>query len=117
MKDSTGLSPTEASKRAGGNRYTGKTREERDAATAASGFGLRSLQARAEQLGARSIADLPGFVLTSTVEAALLLGRPTKQLEAWRARGLGPRWIKRGRRIGYPLAELRRFAALDGGSE
>ena len=117
MKNAEALSRTETRKQSGGTRHAGRSRAERDALSAASGFGLQSLQARAEKLGARTIGDLPSFVLTTTVEAALLLGRPVKQLEAWRARGLGPRFVRRGRRIGYPLGEIRRFASLDGAAE
>lgn len=111
MKDTDGLSPTEIKRQPGAKHR--RTRAERDALSAASGLGLKSLQARAEHLGVRSIGELPSFVLTNTIEAALLLGRPVKQLEAWRSRGLGPRYVRRGRRIGYPLGELRRFAMCD----
>jgi hypothetical protein len=68
MKNAEGLSRTETRKQSGGKRHVGRTRAERDALAAASGFGLQSLQARAEQLGARTIGDLPSFVLTSTVD-------------------------------------------------
>ncbi len=44
--------------------------------------------------------------LLRTAEAAPLAGVATKTLENWRTLGLGPKFIKAGRRVFYDPADL-----------
>lgn len=43
-------------------------------------------------------------------EAADFLGVSVKTVQAWRARGGGPKFAKFGRAVRYPLNELKRWA-------
>lgn len=48
--------------------------------------------------------------LLSPAEAADLIKMSMSTLEAWRSKGLGPKWVKIGTRsIGYPIAELKKY--------
>jgi predicted DNA-binding transcriptional regulator AlpA len=42
-------------------------------------------------------------------EVALMLRLSKSTLPAWRARGLGPRWVKFGKRVGYTLEDVQAF--------
>jgi predicted DNA-binding transcriptional regulator AlpA len=50
--------------------------------------------------------------LLSPAEAADLIKMSMSTLEAWRSKGLGPKWVKIGTRsVGYPIAELKKYLA------
>lgn len=45
----------------------------------------------------------------STLQAAEILGLKPSTLEVYRVRGVGPRWIRIGRKVLYPEDELQTF--------
>jgi predicted DNA-binding transcriptional regulator AlpA len=51
------------------------------------------------------------FALTES-QAAELLGLSSRTLQAWRVRGVGPRYTKLGRSVRYPRRELVAFQKL-----
>ena len=77
------------------------------AAHAAAGEPRRS----AVLLAPAPAAPPPAAEYLTTKAAATLLGVSTKCLEAWRARGEGPRFTQLGRAVRYRLEELRGWAA------
>lgn len=47
--------------------------------------------------------------ILNTKQAADYTGRKAKTLETWRSRGGGPRFVKLGRSVGYPIDYLDQF--------
>lgn len=68
------------------------------------GAGAAEVPATAPAAAAPAAAPPAGFI--DTAEAATLLGVSVKTLEALRARGSGPPWVKVGRRVRYEHARL-----------
>ena len=47
--------------------------------------------------------------IVSSEEAAQYLDRPVGTLANWRSKGIGPRFVKLDRRVGYRLCDLEKF--------
>lgn len=47
----------------------------------------------------------------TTQQAAEIIGLKPSTLEVYRVRGLGPRWVRIGRKVLYPSDELEAFQA------
>ena len=54
----------------------------------------------------------PDFVTEQEIEQRFSI--PRKTLQGWRSRGCGPRFVKVGRKVLYPLAELKGFLQARG---
>lgn len=66
------------------------------------------IAARVETLLRRRQATVVPEYLTPN-EAAIFLNMPTKTLEHWRAKGLGPSFSPVGRHVRYQIDDLRAF--------
>jgi predicted DNA-binding transcriptional regulator AlpA len=93
------------------------THEQADLRTTGAGIDATALAAALAPEIAALIADkLRGIValgddaILGEEAAAAALDKSRSTLEAWRSRGLGPRWIKLGpRAVGYRVGDVRRF--------
>jgi hypothetical protein len=65
-----------------------------------------------EQLSGRlkAVLALGDDAVLGARAAGEALGKSLSTMEAWRARGIGPKWIKLGpRAVGYRVRDLRRY--------
>jgi predicted DNA-binding transcriptional regulator AlpA len=63
-----------------------------------------------QQLASEASRELkPDFI--TEIEAARRTGLSRRTLQGWRGTGRGPRWVKVGRSVRYPLPDLEEFMA------